>query len=78
VGSARDLRVRLAQHQSGELEGHTKKYSIKTLVFFEHFEEPSEAISMEYRLKKWRREWKDKLIEKVNPEWRDISADIPY
>lgn len=78
MGSARDLRQRVEQHRSGEVEGHTKKYNIKTLVFFERFDEPDEAIAMEYRLKKWRREWKDKLIEKANPEWRDISADIPY
>ena len=78
VGSARDLRKRLEQHQNSAIEGHTKKYNIKTLVYFEFFDEPKDAIAREYRIKKWRREWKDELIEKVNPEWRDVSADIPY
>ncbi|WP_424981749.1 GIY-YIG nuclease family protein [Maritalea sp. S77] len=78
VGSARNLRHRVEQHRSGAIDGHTKKYNIKTLVYFEHFEDPNEAIAMEYRLKKWKRDWKEALIEKVNPEWRDVTADIPY
>lgn len=77
IGSARDLRQRIEQHRSGVVGGHTKRYNIKTLVYFELHEKTLEAIHRERRLKRWRRSWKDQLIESVNPQWRDVSADIP-
>jgi putative endonuclease len=78
VGTARELRERIEQHKAGKGSTHTAKYNIQTLIYFEQFGTAVEAVHREKLIKKWRREWKDELIEKVNPEWRDISADIPY
>ncbi len=77
IGSTRDLRQRIEQHRSGGVSGHTRKYSITTLVYFERHEKTVDAIHRERRIKRWRRTWKDELIEEVNPEWCDISSDIP-
>lgn len=77
VGSARDLRLRIEQHRAGISGGHTDKYNIKTLVYFERHDRTADAVAREYRLKRWRRAWKDELIASINPEWRDVSADIP-
>jgi len=77
TGSTNDLRRRVEEHRSGMVAGHTKKYSIKTLVWFEVHETYAAALEQERRIKKWRRSWKDQLIMDVNPEWRDVTADIP-
>ena len=77
VGSARDLRHRAEQHKSGVVPGHTKKYNIKTLVWFEVHETLEAALLREKQIKRWRRAWKDELIEKNNLQWNDISSEIP-
>ena len=77
IGSARNLKERVEQHHSGAVAGHTKRYDIKTLVYFERHDKTIDAIHRERSVKRWRRAWKDELIEEVNPEWRDVSADIP-
>jgi len=77
IGSTRDLRQRLEQHRSGGVSGHTSRYGIKTLVYFERHEKTVDALHRERRMKRWRRAWKDELIEEVNLEWRDVCADIP-
>lgn len=78
VGSARNLRTRIEQHKVGIRGSHTQKYNIKTLVYFEVHEEVIDAVHQERRLKRWRRAWKDQLIESVNPDWKDVSDQIPY
>ena len=78
VGSARDLRQRVEQHRSGVVPGHTTTYKIHRLVHFEAYERAADAIARERRVKRWRREWKDALIAEANPDWRDISAEIPF
>ena len=78
VGSARDLRQRVEQHRSGAVAGHTSKYQIYKLVHFEAYERPEDAIARERRVKRWRREWKAALIAEANPDWRDISTEIPF
>ena len=77
VGSARDLRHRAEQHKSGAVPGHTKKYNIKTLVWFEVNETLEAALLREKQIKRWRRVWKDELVEENNPHWNDISSEIP-
>ena len=77
VGSARDLRQRLEQHHAGMPGSHTHKYNIRTLVYFERHDRVNDAVARERSLKKWRRDWKDELIASVNPEWRDLSSEIP-
>lgn len=71
-----DLVRRVYEHKSGFIKGFTKKYSINKLVYFESTTDVNEAILREKRLKKWKRQWKIELIEKSNPEWRDLSVDF--
>jgi len=71
-----DLIRRVYEHKSGLIEGFTKKYSIDKLVYYESTTNVNEAILREKRLKKWKRQWKIELIEKSNPEWRDLLGDF--
>ncbi len=73
IGVTSNLINRIYQHKKGLLEGFTKKYKIKSLVFYETYGDIQEAFRREKQLKKWNREWKIKLIEKDNPEWNDIK-----
>jgi putative endonuclease len=73
VGVTSDLSRRIEAHRSGAVPGFTERYAIKILVYFELHADMYEAIQREKRIKKWNREWKIKLIEKINPEWRDLS-----
>ncbi|GAB2666613.1 hypothetical protein GCM10026988_39180 [Vibrio panuliri] len=76
VGVTTNLKARVWQHQSGICEGFTKRYRINRLVYFELFSDIREAIAREKQLKKWKREWKNNLIEKVNPTWSDLYPEI--
>ena len=78
TGSTSNLRQRVEQHRSGALGGHTAQYNIKTLVWFQTFSTYAEALEQERRIKRWKRVWKDQLIMEANPNWRDMSADIPF
>ena len=78
IGAARDLRERMEQHRTGKVPGHARRYNIKTLVYFERHENTVDALHRERRIKRWRRDWKDELIEQVNPDWRDLSSEIPF
>ncbi len=73
VGSTSDLPGRIAQHRFGLIEGFTKKYSVKMLVYFEETGDPYAMVTRERQLKKWNRDWKIRLIEESNPEWRDLD-----
>ncbi|NLF00772.1 MAG: GIY-YIG nuclease family protein [Anaerolineales bacterium] len=76
VGVTSDLRKRVWQHKNGELGGFTQKYGVHMLVYYETYVDMTEAIRREKQLKKWRRAWKVELIEKGNPQWRDLWAEI--
>jgi putative endonuclease len=76
TGITNDLIRRIFEHKSGSIEGFTKKYSIDKLVYFESTTDVNDAIVREKRLKKWKRQWKIDLIEKSNPDWRDLSEDF--
>jgi putative endonuclease len=58
------------------VEGFTKQYKVHSLVYFEITESIESAIDREKKLKKWNREWKIRLIEKSNPEWRDLYSEL--
>jgi putative endonuclease len=77
IGAARDLRQRIEQLRMGSVDGHTKRYQIHTLVYFEQHNTLEAARIRERQLKRWRRAWKDELIVKYNPQWRDIADQIP-
>src|SRR5579872_7391275 len=70
-----DLDRRLYEHKQNLLKGFTAKYNIDRLVYFEQFDDIQQAIARETQLKDWRREKKVKLIEGMNPEWKDLSKD---
>ncbi len=72
VGVTNDLRRRIYEHQSGLIEGFTKKYNVKRLVYFEKTSDIISAITREKQIKKWYRKWKIELIEKGNPDWKDL------
>ncbi|MBX6333797.1 GIY-YIG nuclease family protein [Candidatus Saccharibacteria bacterium] len=76
IGVTNDLRRRIEEHRSGAVEGFTKKYGIKTLVYFEQTDSAEAAIAREKQLKNWKRAWKIELIEKDNPEWRDLAEEL--
>jgi putative endonuclease len=73
VGVTSNLASRVEAHRSGAVGGFTRKYHVERLVYFELHEEMIGAIQREKRLKKWNRAWKIALIERSNPDWRDLS-----
>jgi putative endonuclease len=76
VGVTSDLIKRIWQHKNEFVDGFTKQYKTHLLVWFEQHEEMTSAIARKKALKKWRRDWKLKLIEAMNPDWRDLYADL--
>ena len=73
IGVTNDLVARVAEHKSGIGPKHVKTYNITRLVYFETHDNSDDAITREKRLKRWRRDWKDKLIEDQNPNWEDLT-----
>ena len=72
IGVTSNLHQRMAAHDQGLFDGFTKKYGIKLLVYCEFQETMEAAIAREKLLKRWRREWKYRLVEQMNPEWRNL------
>ncbi|GJQ64275.1 MAG: hypothetical protein SCALA702_33280 [Melioribacteraceae bacterium] len=58
------------------MEGFSKKYGTDLPVYYERSNSPLDAISREKQLKKWKREWKLRIIEEFNPAWDDISLNL--
>ena len=73
VGVTNNLERRLYEHKTKQFKGFTEKYNVCDLVYFAFFDRIDDAISYEKRLKKWHRSWKIRLIEKHNPDWKDLS-----
>ena len=76
VGVTSDLVRRVYQHRQGAVDGFTKQYHVHDLVWFESTESIEAAISREKQIKNWKRQWKVDLIEKANPQWRDLYPAI--
>ncbi len=76
LGVTGNLPQRAHQHREGLIEGFSQKYGCKHLVWFEQHQEMTAAIAREKDIKKWRRAWKLALIEKANPQWRDLYDDF--
>ncbi len=74
IGVTSNLAGRIDAHRNGSVEGFTREHGVHTLVYFEVHAGMYEAIQREKRLKKWNRAWKIRLIEEMNPEWKDLSA----
>ncbi len=67
---------RINEHKKGYVDGFTKKYNIKNLVYYEQTNDVISAIDREKSIKKWNRSWKLNLIEKDNPDWKDLSLEL--
>jgi putative endonuclease len=76
TGVTSNILQRIWQHKHKMLEGFTKKYDIRTLVYYEVHNNAESAITREKQIKKWRRVWKLRLIEEKNPEWKDLYDRI--
>ena len=76
VGVTTDLVKRVYEHKNDLADGFTKKYQVHMLVYFEMHSDIRAAITREKQLKKWNRSWKIELIEKANPQWRDLYDGI--
>jgi putative endonuclease len=76
IGVTNNLAARVQAHKDGKASAFTRKYGVKKLVWYEEYPIVPLAIQRETSLKRWKREWKIALIEKVNPEWEDLSAGL--
>jgi putative endonuclease len=76
IGVTSDLVKRVWQHREGFIDGFTKRYGVKQLVWYEVHGDIVEAIRREKQIKKWERAWKVELIQKTNPHWRDLYPEI--
>ncbi len=75
IGVTNDLQRRIAEHKSKMFEGFSKKYNCTNLVYFEKHNQIEKAILREKQLKKWKREWKENLINSENSDWTDLAKD---
>ena len=76
TGVTSNLVKRVWEHKNDTAEGFSKRYGVHLLVYFELHSDMLAAITREKQIKKWNRAWKIKLIELVNPDWRDLWNEI--
>ncbi len=76
IGVTSDLANRIWEHKNNMVEGFTKKYNLHRLVWYELHDDMESAIIHEKRLKEYKRSWKLKLIESMNPDWQDLYDSI--
>jgi putative endonuclease len=76
AGVTSNLVKRIWEHKHHVVDGFTKKYGVEILVWYEAHETMESAISREKAIKNWKREWKIKVIEMMNPQWLDLYSDL--
>ena len=76
LGVTSDLVRRTHQHREGLVDGFSKRYSCRNLVWYEVHDDLQDARLRELQMKKWKRAWKIRLIQENNPDWRDLWLDI--
>lgn len=76
VGSTKDLKKRISQHKTKRETGFTHKYKVNKLVYFEKAVGIKDALQREKQLKRWRRKWKNELVESINPNWEDLGETL--
>jgi putative endonuclease len=76
VGVTSDLYTRVCNHKNEVFGGFTRKYSVKTLVWYAHYPDMNSAIRREKQIKAWKRQWKIEAIEKMNSDWLDLHDSI--
>ncbi|WP_420474564.1 GIY-YIG nuclease family protein [Noviherbaspirillum sp. ST9] len=72
LGVTSNLIKRVWEHREGVVDGFTKEHGVKHLVWYEMHADAIAAITREKQIKKWNREWKINLIQRENPQWRDL------
>lgn len=76
TGVTNDLQRRVHEHKGKQVSGFTSRYRVTQLVYYEEYGEIKDAIRREKQIKAWRREKKVALIENLNPEWKDLGAEV--
>jgi len=76
IGVTGDIVGRIWEHKNDQYMGFTRQYGVKQLVWYEIHSDPGEAIYREKQLKEWQRAWKTRLIEAMNPDWRDLYGEL--
>ena len=76
VGVTSDLIKRVWEHKNDFVDGFTKRYGVHRLVWYEEHDTIEDAIGREKAIKRWRRQWKVRRIEQLNPNWRDLYEEI--
>ena len=76
LGVTNDIVRRAYEHRAKAVDGFTKRYDVDKLVWFEIYDDIANAITREKELKKWRRDWKIRLVEEENPNWTDLYPSI--
>ena len=76
IGVTSDLKRRIMEHKEGSASLFTRKYRCHKLVYFECFSDIEQAIAREKQLKRYNRDWKNQLVNSINPEWKDMYEDI--
>jgi putative endonuclease len=76
IGVTNDLVRRLSEHKGKLVPGFTRAYGVIMLVYYEEYSSILEARAREATLKRWRRAWKIELVDKFNPDWRDLSDEL--
>jgi putative endonuclease len=76
LGVTNNLIRRIYEHKTKAAPGFTARYNVARLVWYEVYDDPTNAITREKDIKKWRRDWKIRLIEEENPEWLDLYLSI--
>ena len=75
IGVTNDLDRRVFEHKEEKIIGFCKRYNLDKLVYTESCSNIEDAIRREKQLKRWKRAWKEELINKVNPEWKDLYQE---
>ena len=76
IGMTNNLKRRLIQHKNSNGKAFTRRYNLNKLVYFETTKYVLNAIKREKQMKKWNREWKNNLINGLNPDWKDLSDNF--
>ncbi len=76
IGVTSDLKRRVWEHKHDLVKGFSKEYGVHDLVYYEQYEDIEQAILREKQMKAWKRFWKIKLINKTNPDWKDLYSSI--
>ena len=78
TGVTTNLYQRITDHKNGLGSTFTRKYNVKSLIWYQAFNNIEEAIHKEKQIKRWRRAWKEDLINQQNPDWKDLYEDIVH